>query len=610
MNQHDRTEERLAAGLHQLAGSGRPTYRDDILQQVDRTRQRPAWTFPERWIPMTVITFPRTRQRGAPRTLKLLAVAGVSVALAAGLVAGAMRLLPPSLLQATLIAPVVTDDAPWQNWAVDGITMLGGMDHGPGGLLVTDVASDRIIVVDGAGIPVMEFGESGRLPGQFEFQRDPIDPQSAYGGAAWLPDGAIVVADSGNHRVQVIRKVGGSSRGPGTWTAVDGFGAFGIEDGQFLDPIDVAVTQREILVVDDQRDDITRFDHDGELVGIIAEPGSGDGQLDFTGGIATDDEGNLFNADYGNGRVQSWDPDHRFRWSTAIPDGGDADHGQPIDVDVDESGFIWVTTNDGRLLTLAPDGRIVGGWSDLAKPGEDVPLAVAASGDGVLFVGEMLTGRIHRLRTAQQEIEPLPMPVATPTSLATPGPIDPSPVFFGPAGTFPVAFTVAGPAGWNLRGEDSGEVELVLTGDEGISARFLASIPYEVYDDPCHPDDGLLAMGTTARDLAQAISMGRGMEPGPFDTTTIDGHPAVVFDLFNRVNPRSCSDPSLGLRQWRNVAHDGGSGFAQRTGFGAHQRIAVVDVDGTRVVFWTETIGAPVEAVRAAQELLGTLRIP
>ena len=35
-----------------------PDYRDDIVRQTARMRQRPAWTFPERWLPVSVITHP------------------------------------------------------------------------------------------------------------------------------------------------------------------------------------------------------------------------------------------------------------------------------------------------------------------------------------------------------------------------------------------------------------------------------------------------------------------------------------------------------------------------------------------------------------------------
>ena len=63
----DGLERQLTTGLTDLAGTSTPDYRDDILRQVARTRQRPTWTFPERWIPMAVIAQPtrgRDRRRG------------------------------------------------------------------------------------------------------------------------------------------------------------------------------------------------------------------------------------------------------------------------------------------------------------------------------------------------------------------------------------------------------------------------------------------------------------------------------------------------------------------------------------------------------------------
>ena len=50
-------DERLGTRLTDtLAGTSTPALRNDILAQTSRTRQRPAWTFPERWLPMTVRT--------------------------------------------------------------------------------------------------------------------------------------------------------------------------------------------------------------------------------------------------------------------------------------------------------------------------------------------------------------------------------------------------------------------------------------------------------------------------------------------------------------------------------------------------------------------------
>ena len=50
-----RFEQDLPALLADLYLAGTPDYRDDLVQQVARVRQRPAWTFPERWLPMDLV---------------------------------------------------------------------------------------------------------------------------------------------------------------------------------------------------------------------------------------------------------------------------------------------------------------------------------------------------------------------------------------------------------------------------------------------------------------------------------------------------------------------------------------------------------------------------
>jgi dipeptidyl aminopeptidase/acylaminoacyl peptidase len=58
-----RFESDLPALLADLYLAGTPDYRDDLVQQTARVRQRPAWTFPERWLPVELVTsrVPTTR---------------------------------------------------------------------------------------------------------------------------------------------------------------------------------------------------------------------------------------------------------------------------------------------------------------------------------------------------------------------------------------------------------------------------------------------------------------------------------------------------------------------------------------------------------------------
>lgn len=96
MTAMDRFERDLPAGLEALAAPSTPDYLTDILGRTAATRQRPAWTFPERWFPMADIA---SRPAFAPRMpLRLIAVALLMVALlvsAAVFIGSRQAKLPP-----------------------------------------------------------------------------------------------------------------------------------------------------------------------------------------------------------------------------------------------------------------------------------------------------------------------------------------------------------------------------------------------------------------------------------------------------------------------------------------------------------------------------------
>jgi dipeptidyl aminopeptidase/acylaminoacyl peptidase len=57
--------DQLNAALIEVGGQARPAYLTDIVAQAGRTRQRPAWTFPERWLPMPITLRPAAVPRVA-----------------------------------------------------------------------------------------------------------------------------------------------------------------------------------------------------------------------------------------------------------------------------------------------------------------------------------------------------------------------------------------------------------------------------------------------------------------------------------------------------------------------------------------------------------------
>jgi dipeptidyl aminopeptidase/acylaminoacyl peptidase len=90
--------DRLTAALDEVGGPARPDYLDTIVTQASQTRQRPAWTFPERWIPMTIALRPAAVPRALLYSLVVIA-ALLALLVASLLLAGASPSVP--------VAPVV-----------------------------------------------------------------------------------------------------------------------------------------------------------------------------------------------------------------------------------------------------------------------------------------------------------------------------------------------------------------------------------------------------------------------------------------------------------------------------------------------------------------------
>lgn len=95
MNREIGFETRVADWLVESAGTGRSDYLSETLERTTARRQRPAWTFPGRWLPMEV-SMTRT-VAPAPRTAWALLVLALIVALAVATLAivGGRHVPPP-----------------------------------------------------------------------------------------------------------------------------------------------------------------------------------------------------------------------------------------------------------------------------------------------------------------------------------------------------------------------------------------------------------------------------------------------------------------------------------------------------------------------------------
>ena len=97
MNRYDALDRELRAWFVDAPVPRTPGFRDDVLQQTAQLRQRPRWSFLERWLPVTVVRF-RRRRTFPPvpwRTIGVLAALVLLLAAVAVYVGSRQERLPP-----------------------------------------------------------------------------------------------------------------------------------------------------------------------------------------------------------------------------------------------------------------------------------------------------------------------------------------------------------------------------------------------------------------------------------------------------------------------------------------------------------------------------------
>jgi Tol biopolymer transport system component len=91
-----RFDGELPALLAELYLAGTPVYRDDLVQQIARTPQRHAWTFPGRWLPMELVTTRVPATRLPMRQLGVLALIAILLAAALVVYVGSQQMRLPA----------------------------------------------------------------------------------------------------------------------------------------------------------------------------------------------------------------------------------------------------------------------------------------------------------------------------------------------------------------------------------------------------------------------------------------------------------------------------------------------------------------------------------
>ena len=187
MTTPSRIERNLPGILGDLSAAPTPDYLDDVFARTSRTRQRPGWTFPERWIPMADIARARAFAPAPPWRLIAIAVAALALILAALIYAGSHRVPPPFGPARNGLIPFVSNGDIYVGDPVTGhiraLTQGADTDASPetspDG---TRIAFARTVSSTLTNVYVVNVDGSGLHP----ITAQPIDSLS-WGG--WAPDG-------------------------------------------------------------------------------------------------------------------------------------------------------------------------------------------------------------------------------------------------------------------------------------------------------------------------------------------------------------------------------------------------------------------------------------
>ena len=272
-----------------------------------------------------------------------------------------------------------------------------GQFNGPEGIAIGP--SGTIWVSDASR--VQTFTQQGEATGVFAGHGTGEGQVGEPAGVDVDSEGNVWVADWGNNRVSVF-----SEEGEFRFQ----FGSYGSGDGQFEHPASVAIDSAgDAWVGDYEGNRIEKFSPSGEYLEAFGSPGSGPGEFDFgyPTGIAAGPNGNIWVADTGNDRIQQWGAsvahrvfDEVFHQGVIGEEG--AEEGQleaPSDVARDSEGNLWVTDwGNDRIEEFDPEGNYLSqfGESGSGNGQLDDPSALAIDAEGDIWVVDHHNNRIEQ----------------------------------------------------------------------------------------------------------------------------------------------------------------------------------------------------------------------
>jgi DNA-binding beta-propeller fold protein YncE len=249
----------------------------------------------------------------------------------------------------------------------------------------------RFVIISFLILTVATFSTSGDALGDFLFSWDVgygfYNPQ----GIVTDGNGNIYIADTNNHRIQVISYDG---------LLFDIWGSLGTGDRQFNIPRGIEVDGiGNVYVVDTYNHRVEVLSTEGTFLKEWGELGSGEGQFYYPQGVAADALGNVYVADTFNNRIQVFSTEGIFlrQWGNAGT--GDGRFYYPQGITADALGNVYVAdTFNNRIQVFDIDGIFLGKWGS-AGTGEGqffYPYDITVDDlIGVVYVADTYNNRIQ-----------------------------------------------------------------------------------------------------------------------------------------------------------------------------------------------------------------------
>ena len=242
-----------------------------------------------------------------------------------------------------------------------------------GNILVADTGNGRIEKFSPTGAFSSTIGTKGAGNGQL----------GAPNGIAVDRKGNVYIADAGNHRVQKLAPDGtlvAEWKGP---------------DAGFYGPRRIAIGPDDsIYVVDQGRTRIVKFNPDGQVLAVWGTKGNGDAQFDDPTSVAVDPTTNkVYVADPRNKRIQVFDANGKFLTKWEMPEWGRPAGFEDLAIDAKAGRLYASSANINTVFIFDLNGNRIGSLAP--KPPDQLqgPSALALS-DRKLYVANMFGNRV------------------------------------------------------------------------------------------------------------------------------------------------------------------------------------------------------------------------